>query len=267
MNRGEHALAEPHREQVELHAAHVGSAWQVEAWEAPALIPISAAISDVVSLTQITERLDAYARKLPSLRLHARLAKFALELARRNPREHAIPPAVAELDALPPRSFIGWTAACGFVARAFNEVGRYEKAIAMCERAFAQMTDGDRDFVTLFLIVDLEMAMALTGLGRYDEAFARIDALLARFAGSDHPLLVGRLHEARAVVAWHAGQRVEYARSQQLMEQVLRPTGTPALIARCERLAELAHPTSEHRPSLTEGQRNATTLHEVPRNA
>ena len=33
MNRGEFSKAAAHREQVELHAAHVGSAWQVETWE------------------------------------------------------------------------------------------------------------------------------------------------------------------------------------------------------------------------------------------
>ena len=41
-NRGEFAKAEVHREQVELHAAHVGSAWQVEIWEPSALIPVHA---------------------------------------------------------------------------------------------------------------------------------------------------------------------------------------------------------------------------------
>ena len=33
--RGELVRAEPHRARVELHAAHIGSVWQVEAWEAP----------------------------------------------------------------------------------------------------------------------------------------------------------------------------------------------------------------------------------------
>jgi hypothetical protein len=267
MNRGEHSLAAPHREQVELHAAQVGSAWQVEAWEAPAMIPISASIHDVVSLTQISERLDVYAKKLPSLRLHARLSKFALELTRRTPREHTILLVQEELEALPPRSFIGWAAACGFLARAFNETGRHDRAIEVCERTLERMTDGDGDFVTLFLIVELELAMGLTGLGRHDEAFARVDALVARFAGSDHPLLVGRLHEVRALVAWTAGREVEYAESQRLMAERFRPTGTPALIACCERIAGLGQSKTEPRSVLTGEQRDAGTLREALRNA
>ena len=39
MNRGELSKAAPHREQVELHAAHVGCAWQVETWEGGAPHP------------------------------------------------------------------------------------------------------------------------------------------------------------------------------------------------------------------------------------
>ena len=40
MNRGDFRTAQQHRQQVDIHAAHVGSAWQVETWESAALIPI-----------------------------------------------------------------------------------------------------------------------------------------------------------------------------------------------------------------------------------
>ena len=54
------------------------------------------------------------------------------------------------------------------------------------------------------------------------------------------PLVQGSLHEARAQLAWAAGREEDYALSLAKMEQWYRPTGTPALIAKCERLVELA---------------------------
>ena len=250
MNRGEHTLAAPHRERVERHAAHTGSAWQVEAWEASALVPVSIATSDVVTLTRITDRLEELSRTLPSLKLHSRLARLALVLEQENSTTSATRAALGELEKRPARGFIGWAAAYGFVARSYNEAGEHEKARALCEQVLASMTDDDREYVTLFLIVDIEMAMAEAGLGQTDAAFARIDRLLARFESTGHPWVLGRLHETRARIAWQLGDRAGYEDSRRAMEARYRPTGTPILIARCQRVAELALPTSMVRASL-----------------
>jgi hypothetical protein len=144
-----------------------------------------------------------------------------------------------ELDARPPRSFIGWACSYGFLARGCNERGEYAEAKRICERALVHITDADREYVSLFLPVDVQMAVSEAGLGQIDAGFARIDGLLARFRQSDHPLVQGFLHEARARIAWMAGLTDEYHLSLTLMEHWFRATGTPALIAKCDRLAEL----------------------------
>jgi hypothetical protein len=52
------------------------------------------------------------------------------------------------------------------------------------------------------------------------------------------------LHECRARIAWEAGRVEDYQRSLAEVERWFRPTGTPALIAKFDRLAALQHATS-----------------------
>jgi serine/threonine-protein kinase len=249
MNRGEFAKAAPHREQVELHAAHVGSAWQVETWEGASLIPLYTNLSDVEALTRISARLEEQSRSVPSLKLYARLARHSLCLVLGESLEETARELQAEVDSHPARGFIGWASCLGFLARGRNELGQYAAAKEICERALAHITDADRQFVALFLPLDIQMAVAEAGGGDVEAGLARIDALLARFRDSQHPLVQGFLHEARARIAWMAGRTDEYSLSLSLVDHWFRRTGTPALIAKCERLAELrSGPASAHRP-------------------
>ncbi len=239
-NRGEFEKAAPHREQVDIHAAEVGSAWQVELWEAPALIPIYSNLGDVVGMAHIRDRLEVSQRQVESLEFYMRLAGAALTLVRRG---DLVPVFVSLHDAMEfrkPRSFIGWAALWGFIARANNERGHHEEAKQACERVMTLLTPKDHEYVTMFLHVEIEHALSLSGLGRHDEAMAELDALLKRYGASTHPLVQGGIHEARAHVAFAADNVQEYAFSLAKCEQWYRPTNTPALVAKCERLNELA---------------------------
>jgi hypothetical protein len=138
-----------------------------------------------------------------------------------------------------PRSFIGWSSSASFMARAFNRMGRYADAKRSCELVLPHLTEADRDYVMLFLDVDLQMAIADAGLGSFPEAFARVDGLLTRFRESDNPLVQGKVHETRARIALMAGRMDEYRHSLALMGHWFRGTGTPALIAQYEHLAAL----------------------------
>ena len=258
--RGEFAEAAPHREQVELHAAHVGSVWQVETWEAPALILITTALSDIVGGTRIAHRLESMSRSVPSLKRHTRLAKQGLMLAR---RDFSYTDSVsAEYGSHPPRSYIGWAATMGFLARGYNELGKHAEAKATCERTLIHVTDADREYVALFLVPDIELAIAEAGLGNAADGLARIDRLLERFADCDHPLVHGLLNEARARISWGAGNIEEYERCRAEVERLFRPTNTPALIAKCEALAQLGVADSvELRAALPDS--DVTIRHEL----
>jgi tetratricopeptide (TPR) repeat protein len=241
-NRGELAQAEQHRAQVELHAAHFGSAWQVELWEAAALLPLQLALEDVTEVVRLAHRLEEAARTVPSLRLYAKLGQLALLVARSKDMGRNLIAAELELTRSEPRSFIGWSTALSILAKAYNALGRHAEARASCERVLALMTDDDREYVTLFLQVDLEMAHADAGLGEVDRALARLDALLARFHDSGHLLTLGLLHEARARIAFRADRMPDYERSLVEVERWFGTSETPALVAKCERLRELGRP-------------------------
>jgi hypothetical protein len=238
-HRGEFSKAAVHREQVELHAAHVGSAWQVETWEGPSLIPVYVRLGDVVALTRIADRLKVLSASVPSLGLYEQLARMALMHVQRDQVDQASARVMEVLSTHPTRSFIGWASTASFMAGAFNALGRFAEAKAMCERVLPYVTEEDREYVAIFLDVDLEMAIAQSGLGETAPALARIDGLLERFRQSNHPLVQGCLHEARARIALSAGRVDEYKHSLALADHWFRGTGTPALIARCERLAAL----------------------------
>jgi hypothetical protein len=239
-HRGELAKAAVHREQVELHAARVGWAWQVETWEEPCLIPLHQRLRDVVALTRAADRLELLAKSVRSLKLYGRLARVALMHVQGDAVDKADAALRAELATHAPRAFIGWASGAGFLARHFNESDRYAEAKSACELVLPHLTDADRDYVTLFIEVDLEMAVAVAGLGAVDEGFARVDGLLVRFRESNHPLLQGALYETRARIALIAGRLDDYRHSLALVDHWFRGTGTPALIARYERLADLA---------------------------
>jgi hypothetical protein len=247
-NRGEFAKAAVHREQVELHAAHVGSAWQVETWEPACLTPVYARIGDVVALTRVADRLELLSKTVPSLKLFSHLARLSLMLVQGDPLDAATALAKTELIHRAPRSFIGWASTYGFLARGRNDRGAYAEAKALCESALRHITDADREYVALFMDVDIEMAIAEAGLGDIQAGLARIDGLLNRFRGSDHPLVQGCLHEARARIALMAGRVDEYRHSLALVDHWFRPTGTPALIAKYERLVDLEGAHSSARP-------------------
>jgi hypothetical protein len=238
-NRGELEKAAEHREQVELHAARVGSVWQVETWEQPCLIPLHVRLDDVVGLKRAADRLEFLGQSIPSLKRYARLARLALMHVQGEAIDDAARIVETEIVSEEPRSFIGWSSSASFMARAFNRMGRYADAKRSCELVLPHLTEADRDYVMLFLDVDLQMAIADAGLGSFPEAFARVDGLLTRFRESDNPLVQGKVHETRARIALMAGRMDEYRHSLALMGHWFRGTGTPALIAQYEHLAAL----------------------------
>jgi hypothetical protein len=236
-NRGEVAVAAKHREQVELHAAHVGSAWQAELWEGVPLLTAYSSMTDVVGMMRLVDQLTNLSATVPSAGRYAAMAKLALRVARGDRSTPALPPGETELADSPPRSFLGWSLAQALIARGHNQTGDFAGAKTVCERALARVTDADRKFIALFLAVEIEMAHAEAGLGDVGPALTRIDGLIDRVKSGENALANGLLHEARALICLGAGRKEGYAEGLAQVERWLRPTGAPALIAKCERLA------------------------------
>jgi tetratricopeptide (TPR) repeat protein len=232
---------------VELAAVQVGSVWQVETWEAPALILVYTLLADIVAATRVAHRLELMSRTVPALRPYSHLAKQGLMLAR---GETALYTELVaeEYSRHEPRSYIGWAATMAYLVNAYNRQGRFAEAKAVSDRTLAHVTDADREYASLFLNVDLQAAIAEAGLGRTEEALARLDALLLRFRDTDHALALGLLHEARARIAWGADRKAEYDRSLVEVERWFRPTKNPVLVAKYEQLARLRSASIDRGP-------------------
>lgn len=237
LNRGELSLAQVQRERVELHAARVGSAWQVELWEPASLLPFYIASDDVVELSRVAYRLAELAEAVPSMWRYRELALLSADMHKREPDlNERLWAAIGDAE---PRSFIGWSTVLAIAALHANQAGRYAAARDLCERALSSMTDGDRDYVLIFLQVDIQAAIADAGLGKTDQALARLHWLLARHGATTHALSLGLIHEARARIAFAAARLDLYGESLREATRWLRPTGTPTLVALCDRLARL----------------------------
>jgi hypothetical protein len=250
-NRGELEEARRHREQVELHAIQIGSASQVELWEPAAMILAYATIGDAIEMRRVAERLQALAPTVPSLALYAEMASLACEIASADRGSMAygaagmpgyellVEKARNMLERWEPRSFIGWGALSGFLARGLNMLCRYEQARAVCERSLVHVGPDDRPFVALFLNLELELAIAEAGLGEFDGARSRLDGLLNYHAKSDNPLTRGRLHEAYTRVSALGTDWKNYRHHLEQTRSWFRRTGTPALIGRLAALEAL----------------------------
>jgi hypothetical protein len=252
-NRGDYERAAGHRQQVDIHAAHVGSAWQVELWEPAALIPVYAWLQDIDGMMRVADRLEELGHTVPSLRHYAGLARWAQGLVLSDGTRAANASALRKLEHAEPRSYIGWATHIGFTAMGSRILGDHEASARLCRIAKTHLTDADSDYVTLFLIVDIEAARAEAALGRPQQALAQLELLLQRHAPGNHPLALGMLHEARALIAHAAQLHQVFEESALEAQRWLRPTRNPALIAKCERLVRLGNqgkPGSGQRASV-----------------
>ncbi|HEX2675380.1 MAG TPA: AAA family ATPase [Polyangiales bacterium] len=263
-NRGQLEQARLHREQVDVHAIQIGSAWQVELWEPAAMILVHATIGDVIEMRRVSDRLAVLSKKYPSLALHAKFSEFAVTHARdldesverspavREAMNHMVQDVLVLFDAQAPRSFVGWAATGGYIARSLNVLERHRDAKELADRVLSHMEPGDRAFVALYLGVEIERAVAEAGLGDSAGAKRRLDELLEFHKHSDNPLTRGRLHEAYARVAAHAEDWPNFRHHLAETRSWFRGTGTPVLLARVDRLQAL-DPHRSVPPAAREG--------------
>jgi hypothetical protein len=237
--RGELSLAQQQREQVEVHAAQLGMSWQIDLWEPAALLPLRLATGDLVGMAQTMHRFDELVRFAPALSFYRRLAELQLGLLQDGDIEQLAQEALHFVDAREPRSFIGWTGTVATIAAGYNRLGQHKRARELCERGIRLITDADREYVSLFLEVELQASIADAALGEGDRALARLEHLRVRHEASGHPLALGRIHALMARLALQRGRRRAYLQHKQQMEFYLRPTENPPLIALCEEVSEL----------------------------
>jgi hypothetical protein len=194
------------------------------------------------------EELERLSREIPSLGLHASVARAAVALLRGD-GAYAAEQVGSVLAAVPPRSFIGWGAMSGAMARGCNAVGDHARAKRICDSTLAELSEADQALTAMYLILHLELAIAEAHLGQHERAAQRIDALIERHRVASGPVTMGSLHRTHALIAIHIGDHASARHHLEEMEAWFKPTKNPSLLQQCERLRARLAPGDAALPS------------------
>jgi hypothetical protein len=237
--RGEAEQVHYFRERVELCAVQGGTTWQAEMFWPALLLNSEVLAGDTIAARRTWEQLQRRARDVPSLRMHADGAHAAY-LGLRGELAAAIECYEQVLPSFVPQHGVGWQTTRAHFAQTLNWAGQHARAKQVASDALALAQPEDLRFVGQFLELQRQLALAEAGLGHHDQAARQLDALLAKHAAEDNPLLVGLLHKARAEVALVMNDKATFDPQLESMENRFRGTQNPALIAQWEQLAERA---------------------------
>ncbi len=252
--RGDRQRAEAARRTLERELPELGCRWTRMPFHQASLILPMLSTGDFVQLRELSEALQSQARELPSLVSYQRLAsKAALfveeELADTfSDQQHAlklIAMGALEVPVFEQRALIGSARVQATLAGLMNAAGCHREAAETCAKVLARMEPGDEEFSALFLELELQHALALSGHGEERDAMAELDRLLARVSASGHPLVLGRVYEVRALIALAWSRGASFQRELSLAERWYRHTMNTSSLARIERLAVRAR-TARH---------------------
>jgi hypothetical protein len=116
------------------------------------------------------------------------------------------------------------------LARAYNALGRHGEAREVCLQAISRLTPEDEKYVVMTLSVHIEHALAEAGLGEFDAAKNRLEALLVQHAPGQGAITLGALHHARAQVALRERSFGEAREHLAKMDGYYRSTRVPTLV-------------------------------------
>lgn len=237
--RGEAEEVRRAYERMETCAIQAGSSWQVEIWSAITINLFAAVWGDIILAKRSMDETERILDEVPSVERYAITSRAAYLLQRGKPRECAD---IYErlLPREPPLSRIGWSISHGLWADALNQQGEHERARQLCEKVFATVDPEDVVYYAMRIEVELPYAVALASLGECQAAEAHLEQLLVRYQDNPSPLVLGLIHETLAQVAWIQRDRKRFTQHLKQVEAHFTGLGNPALIARFQRLTDVA---------------------------
>jgi tetratricopeptide (TPR) repeat protein len=277
MQRGQWSEAEALRRALELQAIQGGATWQTQWFAAPLEASMLLRSCDLVGARRAIEQLRTLARVRPSL--GALLPGLELQLRYHRGDHQGAHTLIPELlAASPPCSCVGWGTLWAVAAAVECHLGDYACALERCDTALAAAEPEDLEYVTMYGLLDATRAWALAGLGRLDEARARIEALCARRIALRDRVGVFELYTARCHIARLAGDDATLRDSLDRMVQIGSELRSPGMLASAERVAkELGiavsrssrpprgeHPTAPSRPTPEASVDEAVTAVRTP---
>ncbi len=131
---------------------------------------------------------------------------------------------------------------------AYNEMGEHERAKKICTEALESVSREDYDYSLLNRLLQQQLGIALAALGESDMVLKLVDKLIERHAVNQHPLAMSLFHETRAMLAIGMRDRPAFKQHLQAMRHYCGLTRNPAMLANCERVAEMAERVGVSRP-------------------
>ncbi len=237
--RGEAEQVRRAYERMEQCAIQAGSGWQAEIWSGITINLFATAWGDIVLAKRSMDETERIRAELPSIERYA-LTSRAAYLLQRGKFGECADIYKRLLPQEPTQSRIGWSVSHGLWAEALNQLGDPGQARSLCEKVFVTVDPEDAKYYAMRIDVELPYARALALLGEHTAAHAHLDELLERFGHTENPLVLGLVHETHAEIAWMQQDRKRFTGHLKQVEKHFTTLGNPALIARFQRLTDLA---------------------------
>ncbi|MFT3925343.1 MAG: protein kinase [Myxococcales bacterium] len=225
-NVGDLERSQHYRKRVEVHAIQLGGAWQVETWAPADATKLALWTNDAVSMKRTAQDLARLAVELPSFQSHERRARAAY-LVMRGKGQEAIPLLTDDEE---PLAVVGWSRTRSQLVRALREVGDPARSHAVGADALSRLSTADLEYVAHTLTLQVEFALTEAALGRFREANARLDQMIAHHTPLQGLLVLSVLHQARMRVALLQNDLTTAQAQLAELERYARPTGIPSLL-------------------------------------
>ncbi|MGD8863278.1 MAG: AAA family ATPase [Myxococcales bacterium] len=237
--RGEAEEVRHAHDRLDACAIQTGTSWQVQAWSAIVVNLFGGLWGNVIIAKRAMKETARMAREIPSLQRYAVTAEATYMLQRGKPLD-AVRLYNSVLPDERPLSRIGWSVSQGILASAHNELDEHDTARQICEWVLNTVDDADAPYSAMRIAVEVAYVVALGELEDYAASEAHVQTLLERYEPSASPFILGAVHEAAARVAWRKGDRKTFTHHLKEVERHFTTVGNPALIARFQRLTDVA---------------------------
>ncbi|HZN93593.1 MAG TPA: hypothetical protein VFB81_12865, partial [Myxococcales bacterium] len=145
--------------------------------------------------------------------------------------------------------------------------GATQEARRTAEEACAMGHDFDQGYFVSWVRSERALALAEAAGGDQAAGASRLDRVLERLAGVDHPAIVGSVHEARALVAAMQQDAEAHHRHAARLEELFGGTRNPVLLARSQRVLDAMPHAPSRVPTSAELAAEAVTMVERPAEA
>jgi hypothetical protein len=247
--RGEQAEAQHYRKMLELQALESGGFWQVQMFAVPLEGSAAGTWSDLVGLRRALERLDQLIVDAPGLATTRDGLRVTYHF-RRGEYQTAATLGEEFMRKVPPMTRIGWPMNFAIVALAHAHIGQGQRALEICEKAFAHVTAADREYSVLYAPLEAAYATALALTGQLEKSKQLFRERIERlYAVGDYQRAIV-MHHYRLALARLMGDDEMLQMAHADMFKTAEESGNPAALALAQRLSEDRRAESKLPPVL-----------------